>query len=371
MANLSSPLNTTDVNSQWMSDTLISANIVLDVLILVVSVFGNFLVIFTIVREEKLQTTCNYLLLHLAISDISLVVVGIPFDIYSLVNGSHWDFGLIFCKLLWPTNTLFYISGALILTVISLDRYRVFVQTFKAKLRRSQVKQVIALVYGFSILSAVPYSLVLKMKEKSCFEVWPRFFYRQMYTVFLFSIQYAIPLVIMFFVYVRIGCHLTRKTQRVRLSKHGPRTRISLYSSDSIKDSRYERARKHRSKKALKMIIIVVIVFAVFMLPFQLIWIMADISGGIDPDQLSKLSKLFVIFSYIGSCTLNPFIYGVRDRRFRKGYRSLLNNVLRFATIQKKNQLQQKARLVEDGRSVTRNTRLTCCEGSLQEETKL
>ena len=318
----------------WMSQELVIVNIVFDILILTVSVLGNFLVIFTIIHEKKLQTTCNFLLLHLAISDISLVVVNIPFDIHSLINGSRWRFGEFMCKTLYPISTVFYISGALILTVISLDRYRVFVQTFKAKLRRTQAQKLIVLIYVISITSVIPYIRFLKLDEDVCFENWPKFLYRQLYTVYLFSIQYAIPLATMTVVYTSIARHLTRKTQRVNLSgRRGKRERISLYASASTK-TRCEREREKRNQKALKTIITVVIVFSVFMLPYQLLWIIADFHG-LDEEKLSKLSKLFVIFSYIGSCTVNPFIYGVGDRQFRKGYQSFLNHLVARVTNRK------------------------------------
>ena len=319
----------------WMSKDLVIANIVFDAFILIVSVMGNFLVIFTIIHEKKLQTTCNFLLLHLAISDISLVVVNIPFDIHTLVNGSRWLFGNFMCKILYPLSTVFYVSGALILTLISLDRYRVFVQTFKAKLRRAQAKKLIALIYVFSIASVIPYILCLEVNEDMCYENWPKFVYRQLYTVFLFSIQYAIPLVIMIVVYTSIARHLTRNTQSVHLSRRGPRQKVSLYTSGGAK-TRCEREREQRNKKALKTIITVMIVFCVFMLPYQLLWIIADFQG-MNAEKLAKLSKLFVIFSYIGSCTLNPFIYGVGDRQFRKGYQSFINHMLSRATGRKVN----------------------------------
>ncbi|XP_028405468.1 galanin receptor type 1-like [Dendronephthya gigantea] len=336
--------NNSTTSEDWMSKELVIANIVFDVIILAVSVLGNFLVIFTIIHEKKLQTTCNFLLLHLAVSDISLVVVNIPFDIHTLVNGSQWLFGNFMCRLLYPISTVFYISGALILTVISLDRYRVFVQTFKAKLRRSQAKKLIAFVYVFSIASVVPYSLNLKLEGDECFESWSKFRYRQLYTVFLFLIQYTVPLVIMTVVYTSIARHLTRKTQRVNLSRNGPRRRISLYSGGRTK-TRCEVERDQRNRKALKTIITVVIVFSVFMLPYQLLWIIADFQG-MDEEKLSKLSKLFVVFSYIGSCTVNPFIYGVGDKQFRKGYRSFLNHLVSRVTGRK---LSRK--LISDGGS--------------------
>ena len=323
-------------SDDWMSQELRIANIVFDVLILTVSVLGNFLVIFTIIHEKKLQTTCNFLLLHLAISDISLIVVNIPFDIHTLVNGSRWRFGGFMCKILYPISTVFYISSALILTVISLDRYRVFVQTFKAKLRRAQARKLILLIYVFSVASVIPYVLSLKLEREVCFENWPKFLYRQLYTIFLFTIQYAIPLVIMIAVYTSIARHLTRKTQRVSLSNRGPRERISLYSGARTK-TRCERERELRNNKALKTIVTVVIIFCIFMLPYQVLWIIADFQRGMSEEKLSQLSKLFVIFSYIGSCTVNPFIYGVGDRQFRKGYRSFLNHLVARATSRKVN----------------------------------
>lgn len=310
----------------WMSRELVIVNIVLDVLILAVSVLGNFLVIFTIIHKKKLQTTCNFLLLHLAISDISLVVVNLPFDIDNLVNGHRWRYGSFMCKILYPIATIFYISGALLLTVISLDRYRVFVQTFKARLRRTQAKKLIVLVYLFSLASVIPYMLVLKQEGGRCFEKWPEFFYRQFYTAFLFSVQYAIPLMIMVVVYTSIARHLTKKSHSVNLSRHGPRKKVLLYSG-TVTKTRSEKEREKRNRKALKTTMTVVIVFSVFMLPFQVVWIVADFRG-MSEEKLAKLSRLFAIFSYIGSCAINPFIYGVGDRQFRKGYRSFLHHLM-------------------------------------------
>lgn len=317
--------NSSVLSSDWMSWKLMIANVVLEITIFLIAVLGNLLVIYTIKYEKKLHTTCNFLLLHLAISDINLVVFNIPFDIVFLLNKDTWILGEVMCRLLYPICTIFYISGALILTVISLDRYRVFVQTFKAKLRRAQAKKLIIMVYMLASFSVIPYALSLEVKNGMCMENWSRILFRKLYTIFLFLIQYAIPLAIMIVVYVSIARHLTRKTERVSISGLGTDAKISLFSSST--KLRSDELRKKRKRKALKTIVTVVILFCAFMLPYQLLWIVAEFQE-MDEKNFSKLKKLFVIFSYIGSCTINPFIYGIGNRKFRKGYRRFLNDCI-------------------------------------------
>ncbi|XP_028390606.1 RYamide receptor-like [Dendronephthya gigantea] len=422
--------------------------IFLDSLILLLSLSGNSLVIYTIQKERKLQTTCNYLLLNLAICDIVVVSLGTSIDIMLQFTKSKWILGSFLCHIISPALTMFYISASLILVVISIDRYKMFVHPLKARYQRKHVKYAVIIVHAISLCCVLPFAYFSTITDGYCYDSWPEIWYRKAYTVFLFLMQYAIPLLIMGFAYVGVAISLLRnksafkkkfdsqastpmkslvslasrsqmhdgltenehhktsavcrpmsdgkeRTMSVILENNG---RVSSAKSDvnqnnkaggkrsiercfrpcrksRISDEKYlihngdknsnirpevksptqsettrergpsspdrmqmKRAnairrrdrtgtvsgtpskRDQRNNRALKMILLVVVVFALFMLPMQIMSLLLDFGGKPTPEKF-EIYAWFVMCSYFGSCTLNPFIYGLVDRTFRAGFK--------------------------------------------------
>lgn len=54
----------------------------------ILTLFGNVLVILSVCRERALQTVTNYFIVSLAIADLLVAVVVMPFAVYVLVSKS-------------------------------------------------------------------------------------------------------------------------------------------------------------------------------------------------------------------------------------------------------------------------------------------
>lgn len=52
----------------------------------ILTLFGNILVILSVCRERSLQTVTNYFIVSLAIADLLVAVVVMPFAVYFLVS---------------------------------------------------------------------------------------------------------------------------------------------------------------------------------------------------------------------------------------------------------------------------------------------
>lgn len=97
--------------------------------IFVLGVFGNVLVCYVVGRNRSMQTVTNFFITNLALSDILLCVLAVPFTpLYSFLG--QWIFGQWLCHLVaYAQGTSVYIS-TLTLTSIAIDRFFVIIYPF-------------------------------------------------------------------------------------------------------------------------------------------------------------------------------------------------------------------------------------------------
>ena len=310
-------------------------------LILSASTFGNMMVAHIISTTRKMRTPSNFLILNLAVCDLVTPLISIVFDFVLEENNYIWFYGRVMCKLLWPAQTYFTCSSSLTLAAISLDRYRLIMHPFKTRLSMKQICILICLVHVFSLVAVSPYVYVLSLRNGSCDENWPEFSYRQAYTLFLFLVQYGLPLCFMVVMYglavralyassakMRDNSITSNMSQLVRreseASQKNPRkvsTTNSIMRKLSTISARID-IWSTPNAKAMQMFIVVVVVFAIFMFPNQVVWVWADFGGGINSPNFTNISIVCWLFTYT-NCVVNPIIFGVFSKDFRKGFKRI------------------------------------------------
>lgn len=185
--------------------------------ILLVCTTGNAMLIAVILSSRRMRSLpSKILILNLAFADLLTLIMSIPFDVVLEENHYVWPYGAVLCKLLFPAATMLSTSSSLTLAAISLDRYKTLLHPFKSKLSVTQVKCILVVVDWVSVLFVVPYAVFLGLQNNICTEEWPGFLYRQIYTVFLVSVQYALPLLFMMTMYILASTKLYDATKNVR-----------------------------------------------------------------------------------------------------------------------------------------------------------
>lgn len=127
-------------------------------LIFVVGVVGNVLTCSVIARNKMMGTPTNYYLFSLAVSDLLVLLLGMPLELYELWQNYPFLLGrggCYFKTFLFETVCL---ASILNITALSMERYIAVVHPLRAKyvVTRTHAKRVILLVWGVSVLCALP-----------------------------------------------------------------------------------------------------------------------------------------------------------------------------------------------------------------------
>lgn len=91
-------------------------------MITAVTVMGNTLVVIAVCVVKKLRQPSNYLLVSLAVADLSVAIVVMPFVIVTDLTGGKWLFGDLFCNIFIGMDVMCCTASIMTLCVISVDR---------------------------------------------------------------------------------------------------------------------------------------------------------------------------------------------------------------------------------------------------------
>ena len=203
---------------------------------------------------------------------------------------------------------------------------------FTPRLTRKQIKLIIISAHVSSLVIIIPYIVFLKLEDQECVELWPKFIYRQAYTVTLFLAQYVLPLVFMTTIYalaltklysVTSNTTQMRSMESEKLRKVSAETNNNPTSRGAVRklSARVAYNVKHgfeveSNVRVTKMFVAVVVIFAVFMLPNQVVWLWSDFGGGHHHHQLNTIKIICWLFTYTNSVS-NPVIFIIFCKEFR------------------------------------------------------
>ncbi|XP_063903995.1 cholecystokinin receptor [Zophobas morio] len=353
---------------QWYETGRIT--IPLYAVIFMLAVVGNTLVILTLVKNQRMRTITNLFLLNLAVSDLLLGVLCIPFTLIGTLL-RHFVFGEVMCKLLPFLQACSVSVGVWTLVAISVERYYAICHPLRS-LRWQTISHAYKLIVGIWIGSFVcmaPIALLSQLKPTKqgnykCREDWPSLEYEKAYNLFLDVVLLVIPLLVLGVAYSLITRTLckgmrTEKTLRdssngavdAYITLHGSTT--SRWGSKGRSNSQWRQLRHNWSqdssspfggsqkqmssglrrtnaersllnkKRVIKMLFAVVLEFFICWTPLYIINTIVLFEPSIIYNNLGYKAITFLqLLAYCSSCC-NPITYCFMNCGFRKSFLNL------------------------------------------------
>lgn len=261
---------------------------------------GNILICLAILRRRQHKIS-EYFIFNLSVTDLAVCTVSIPLDVAERILG-YWPYGTVFCKIIYPFQTILMAVSVSTLLAMSLERYRVIIHPFKPRIKVHSSRTIIAGIWGGSIILVSPYIYVLSHDGEKCIEKWPSdITFVQAYTMSVFIVLYLCPLFIITVAYSLVGAKLYRDIKRMK--------GIFAVENKTTAGKRMLKSRAHRNLRIVKIFIAAVCAFAVCFLPTHVMWVWHDFGSGSKSSDFTNLLVFANILVYFNSC-INPFIFG-------------------------------------------------------------
>ncbi|XP_053699702.1 dopamine receptor D2 like isoform X3 [Synchiropus splendidus] len=187
---------------------------VLLVLLIFCVVFGNVLVCVAVSRERALQTTTNYLIVSLAVSDLLLATLVMPWGVYLEVVG-EWRFSLIHCDILLTLDVMMCTASILNLCAISIDRYTAVAMPMLYNTRYSSRRRVAVMIAAVWFLSfAISCPLLFGLNNRASQNRTTCSFADPSFVVYSSIASFYVPFIVTLLVYAQICVVLRRRGRR-------------------------------------------------------------------------------------------------------------------------------------------------------------
>ncbi|XP_048377398.1 galanin receptor 2b-like [Stegostoma tigrinum] len=286
-------------------------------LIFLLGTIGNGLVLAVLLRNGQMSyNTTNLFILNLSMADLFFIIFCVPFQatIYTL---DGWVFGSFLCKVVHFFIYLTMYASSFTLAAVSVDRYLAIRYPLKSRDLRTvrNATAAIAIIWALSIILAGPYLSYYQIVHYEgipiCVPIWDDR-KRKIMDVFSFVFGFLVPVAILSLAYTRTIKYLWTSVDPI----------------ETISES------KKAKRKVTKMIIIVAVLFCLCWLPHHVV-IMCFWFGYFPFNKATYAFRLIShCLSYANSC-LNPIVYALISKHFRKRFRQVFTCHLKKQTTNK------------------------------------
>ncbi|XP_015519786.2 cholecystokinin receptor type A-like isoform X1 [Neodiprion lecontei] len=336
--------------------------------IFLTGVVGNVSTCVVIARNKSMHTATNYYLFSLAVSDLLLLVSGLPPEMYYIWSHFPYVFGEVFCVIQGFAAETSANATVLTITAFTVERYVAICHPFlshtMSKLTRA-IKFVVA-IWLVALCLAVPQAMSVGIVYETFDD--GRIPYEDHYVCVVkrvviphaFEIStfvfFVAPMTLITVLYVLIGLQLRRSSviarggaagSSVSLKARGmfkrkerpatevvavmlPETCQGQGNDASLNDDGRKNYSKNVQNKAtrhvVKMLVAVVVAFFICWAPFHAQRLLAVYGTNHAPHMVAVFNVLTYVSGvlYYLSTTINPLLYHIMSNKFREAFKDTL-----------------------------------------------
>ncbi|XP_070591548.1 motilin receptor [Erythrolamprus reginae] len=283
--------------------------------LLVLGVSGNVLTVIVTSCSQELHNTTSLYLGSLAVSDLLVLLLGLPMDLYRLWHSQTWVLGPVLCRVWhWSSEACAYCS-ILHLTALTAERYLAICFPLWAKVLVTQqrVKVILVVLWAVALLSAAPYLFLMGVQQTGnisidgdfSHECGPTLYAREtglLETMLWVTTSYFI---LPFFCLYTLHGLIARELLRVGKVHLG----VASY-------------RNHQ--QTVRMLVILVLAFLICWLPFHVGRIMYIHPKTTRMMLFTQYFNVFALQLFYLSATINPILYNLVSKKYRAALYKLL-----------------------------------------------
>ncbi|XP_073949411.1 pyrokinin-1 receptor-like isoform X2 [Choristoneura fumiferana] len=300
-------------------------------IIFVAGILGNISTCVVIARNRSMHTATNFYLFSLAISDLMLLVCGLPFEFHRLWNPNMYPLGEAPCIILGLASETAANATVLTITAFTVERYiaicRPFMSHTMSKLSRA-VRFIIA-IWFLALCTAVPQAMQFGIvsyvdngQNVSVCTVKGH----GVHQVFVISsfVFFVVPMSVITVLYALISVKL--RTSRIL----HPAKKLSVESNGRPAGPvRYRNSASQR--RVIRMLVAVALSFFVCWAPFHVQRLLAIYGKSLEhPTDTFYLVYIVLTFLsgvlYFLSTAINPFLYNIMSNKFRNAFKVTLSS---------------------------------------------
>ncbi|XP_001628548.2 melatonin receptor type 1B-B [Nematostella vectensis] len=317
------------------------------ILINISALVGNFFTCWVIYKDERLHTITYGYIGALAMSDLLYACLVNPLIDASLVTG-EWNLGKTACQVQAVLCIAFAWNSLHLMTLISVNRYFRVIRSEVYRRRFSW--KLTAFLIGASLFCAVfsssfPYfpgwcEYVFQPGKAVCFmHIYDRYSSEnRSFTLIMTVVYVIIPIIVISFCYARVfrvvkvqqknlirnlnRIHITStldNTRNVTTNEHASSITEGSVGSNTNACALAQLCRNPEEIRLNRVLLVLVLGCAICWLPVIIIEIIDTLIGSLP-------RAAHVLYTYLGSLSgaVNPLVYGIMNRKFRKEMLRLL-----------------------------------------------
>ncbi|XP_050397572.1 5-hydroxytryptamine receptor 4 [Patella vulgata] len=281
----------------------------------ITTIVGNGIVITAFATHRRLRNITNSFVVSLAIADIGVAVIVMPFSIYQQLNNKAWALGYSMCIVVTSFDVMLCTISIFHLSCLAIDRYLAICRPF---LHERMTKNIVMMMLITCWVFPVSISFIPIMNEWNLIGIED--YYKCLFPdgaqmcVFVVNIAFAIvcsavafyvPVVFMIICNIKIYMAARRQAMQIR-------------SLDVVGNSKGKGKFKQETKAAKTL--------GIIMGCFSVCWFPFFIFNVIDPLIGYKIPyNIWIVALWLGyiNSMMNPFLYYYFNRSFKAAFKRI------------------------------------------------